>query len=177
MMQEVSELKPKPVAPTPPKPPGLLRRLRDLDIYPKIEESYRVQTSGGAVLSIIGWVLIAILALAEVHLDAMDVAGDNQLNVEHEMVKQRLTAGGRRIGKAGVEIIGEGPIEVQDHPPNYCGDCFGASSEDIKCCNTCNELIQAYQRKQWSVSEILRNSTQCLHDRAKHFANLGTRSY
>lgn len=43
---------------------------------------------------------------------------------------------------------------------------------DCRCCNTCNDLIQAYQRKQWSVNDILRNSTQCIHDRAKHFANL-----
>jgi hypothetical protein len=60
-----------------------------------------------------------------------------------------------------------------DLPPDYCGDCYGAQTEDVRCCNTCNELIQAYQRKQWSVNEILRNSTQCLHDRAKHFANIG----
>lgn len=45
--------------------------------------------------------------LLQVHLDAMDVAGDNQLNVEHEMVKQRLSSRGAPIGKAGVEIIGE----------------------------------------------------------------------
>mmetsp|Transcript_21300 Transcript_21300/g.48190 ORF Transcript_21300/g.48190 Transcript_21300/m.48190 type:complete len:330 (+) Transcript_21300:330-1319(+) len=113
------------------------------------------------------------LTCNEVHLDAMDVAGDNQLNVEHEMVKQRISKEGKLIGHAGVEIIGEGPIEVADLPPNYCGDCYGADSEDVKCCNTCNELIQAYQRKQWSVNEIQRNSTQCLHDRAKHFTNLG----
>jgi hypothetical protein len=37
----------------------------------------------------------------------MDIAGDNQLNVEHLMVKQRLTPGGRQIGKAGIEMIGE----------------------------------------------------------------------
>lgn len=43
----------------------------------------------------------------KVHLDAMDVAGDNQLNVEHEMIKQRLTKHGAPIGKAGIEIIGE----------------------------------------------------------------------
>ena len=64
-------------------------------------------------------------------------------------------------------------MEVQDHPANYCGDCFGADTPELRCCNTCNQLIQAYQAKQWSVSEILRNSTQCIHDRAKHFANLG----
>jgi len=67
----------------------------------------------------------------------------------------------------------QGPIEVEDHPPNYCGDCFGADTPEIRCCNTCDQLIQAYQLKQWSVSEILRNSTQCIHDRAKHFANIG----
>lgn len=65
--------------------------IRFIDIYPKIDESYRVQTSGGAIcksaifdrlcsqlnsthclilcnisVSILGWILIAILALAEV---------------------------------------------------------------------------------------------------------------
>lgn len=37
----------------------------------------------------------------------MDVAGDNQLEVEHEMIKQRLTKHGLPIGAAGIEIIGE----------------------------------------------------------------------
>ncbi len=37
----------------------------------------------------------------------MDVAGDNQLNVEHEMIKQRRSPTGVAIGKAGYEIIGE----------------------------------------------------------------------
>jgi hypothetical protein len=37
----------------------------------------------------------------------MDVAGDNQLNVEHLMVKQRLSPHGKPIGKAGIELIGE----------------------------------------------------------------------
>lgn len=34
------------------------------------------------------------LTCADVHLDAMDVAGDNQLNMEHEMFKQRLSEEG-----------------------------------------------------------------------------------
>ena len=37
----------------------------------------------------------------------MDVAGDNQLDIEHEMMKQRLAKDGKPIGKAGIEIIGE----------------------------------------------------------------------
>ena len=30
---------------------------------------------------------------ADVHVDAMDVAGDNQMKVEHNMLKQRLSPG------------------------------------------------------------------------------------
>lgn len=43
----------------------------------------------------------------------------------------------------------------------------------MKCCNTCDELIKHYQMKQWSIVDILRNSTQCLRDRASHFATVG----
>ena len=45
----------------------------------------------------------------------MDVAGDNQLNVEHEMIKQRLTKDGKPIGKAGIEIIGEVNTTISYH--------------------------------------------------------------
>lgn len=51
--------------------------------------------------------IFIFLNFFQAHLDAMDVAGDNQLNVEHEMIKQRLTKDGKPIGKAGIEIIGE----------------------------------------------------------------------
>ena len=37
----------------------------------------------------------------------MDVAGDNQLNIEHDMFKQRLNPDGSTLGDAATEIIGE----------------------------------------------------------------------
>jgi len=40
-------------------------------------------------------------------MDVMDVAGDNQLNIEHNMFKQRVSLGGNLIGHPSVEIIGE----------------------------------------------------------------------
>jgi len=42
--------------------------------------------------------LIALFILLDVHVDAMDVAGDNQMQVEHNMLKQRLSSQGERIG-------------------------------------------------------------------------------
>jgi hypothetical protein len=47
------------------------------------------------------------LTCAEVHMDAMDVAGDNQLNVEHDFLKQRVSAEGHLVGEPGIEIIGD----------------------------------------------------------------------
>lgn len=34
--------------------------------------------------------------------------------------------------------------------------------------------MKAYQEKDWSVAGIVRNSTQCIHDRARHFADVTT---
>lgn len=188
----------------------LVSGFKQFDIYQKIDESYRVQTSSGAALSLAGLALIAILVLFELrsfmtpryqehmvvdttilsdkltinvnitfhalncneaHLDVMDVAGDNQLNVEHDMIKQRLDKHGRRIGKAGIEIIGEGKLPIpNDLPPDYCGSCYGAETLTRKCCNTCEELLRAYQEHQWNIVDIMRNSSQCIHDRARQFA-------
>ena len=36
--------------------------------------------------------------MTDVHVDAMDVAGDNQMKVEHNMLKQRLSPKGTPIG-------------------------------------------------------------------------------
>ena len=40
-----------------------------------------------------------------------------------------------------------------------CGSCFGAGAER-ECCNTCEQLIDAYRRKQWNVDRIIRSSPQ-----------------
>jgi hypothetical protein len=116
------------------------------------------------------------LTCNEAHLDVMDVAGDNQLNVEHLMLKQRLSPHGKPIGRAGIEIIGEvesaanaGHI-IEHFPPDYCGSCYGAETPLKKCCNSCDELIKAYQEHDWNIINILRNSSQCIHERQQHFS-------
>eukprot|EP01041_Mallomonas_annulata_P001696 gene1696-3287_t len=185
----------------------MLQTLKHFDIYTKVEEDFRVRTSGGATLSIFGWIIIFILTFAElgnyfrvetvehmsvdtslgqqlqininitfhaltcaeVHLDAMDVAGDNQLNIEHDMYKQRVSPGGYLIGDPATEIIGE-VEKVPELPPDYCGSCYGAETMDKKCCNTCAELKKAYDIKGWSITDILKNATQCLHDKSNPFA-------
>lgn len=99
-------------------------------LTPRLEEHMIVDGTLREQISININITFHALTCNEVHLDVMDVAGDNQLNVEHEMMKQRLSKDGRPIGKAGVEIIGEGllqPVKM-DFPPDYCGSCFGAET-------------------------------------------------
>ena len=45
---------------------GFWTELKNFDLYQKVDEEFRVQTAFGAALSLAGWVLIAILLLAEV---------------------------------------------------------------------------------------------------------------
>jgi hypothetical protein len=76
-------------------------------ITPKYNELMIVDTTLGEQLRVNINITFHALTCREAHLDVMDVAGDNQLNVEHLMMKQRLTPDGRPIGKMGIELIGE----------------------------------------------------------------------
>jgi hypothetical protein len=182
---------------------GFLSNLRNFDIFPKLEEDFRIQTPNGGILSLAGWFIIAVLVLgelrtyvncnvhehmavdttmtgdrrmqinvdisfhaltcAQVHLDAMDVAGDNQVDIDHDVTKQRISEHGEMIGNAYNEIISK-----QRQPPlpkDYCGSCYGAETADTKCCNTCEELRIAYEARGWNAGDLMRNSTQCNRER------------
>lgn len=41
-----------------------------------------------------------------------------------------------------------------------------------RCCNTCEELKTMYLRKGWSLTQILRDSEQCLRDKTNPFAHV-----
>jgi len=111
------------------------------------------------------------LSCAKVDIIAMDVAGEHQLHVDHEMHKVRLSNDGLPIG----EKITMAPIarpnttqsaNVTEIPEDYCGSCYGAELEDGQCCNTCDELKQAYVKKGWSSAAIAGDrSEQCKREK------------
>lgn len=116
------------------------------------------------------------LTCSDVHLDAMDVAGDNQLNMEQDMFKQRLSPQGKFIGRPGREIIGHkndnSELFVAPLVAGACESCYGAESELHPCCNSCNEVRMRYKEKGWNDNIVLRNSTQCLRDSTNPFASV-----
>jgi hypothetical protein len=59
-------------------------------------------------------------------------------------------------------------IMEQSMPKDYCGPCYGAQEEDTQCCNTCDELLEAYSKKHWISDIALITSEQCIREGRDH---------
>ncbi|ELU16969.1 hypothetical protein CAPTEDRAFT_192533 [Capitella teleta] len=100
-------------------------------------------------------------------LDAMDVSGEQQIDVLHDIFKQRLDLD-------GIEVKAEPSKEGQSSESCALNhalssflfsrfSCYGAESEAHKCCNTCNEVREAYRQKGWAFVDA-QNIEQCMRE-------------
>ncbi|GMI01179.1 hypothetical protein TrVE_jg7628 [Triparma verrucosa] len=107
------------------------------------------------------------LPCKEVHLDAMDVAGDNQLDISDHFMKQRITNDGKPILGSFKETLNSIEAEPDDPTldPSYCGDCYGAGETSTSCCNTCDSVLNAYSKKGWSTRTLLQTCPQCIREK------------
>lgn len=67
-------------------------------LTPKISEHMKVDFTLGQELRVNLNISFHALTCAQVHVDAMDVSGDNQVDIETQIFKQRITASGGHIG-------------------------------------------------------------------------------
>lgn len=116
------------------------------------------------------------LSCDDVHLDVMDVAGDSHINLEedeeHFVVKRKLKLDGTPFdlveqviaNKAAKEEKDKEKIRNAEVPENYCGPCYGANTEERKCCNTCDDVINAYKEKRWNSNAVTFTSEQCMRE-------------
>jgi len=180
----------------------ILRKVKDLDAYPKTLEDFRVRTLSGAAVSVISGLIILFLLLSEFSLflklevqphllvdttrgeklrininivfpslpcaylsvDAMDIAGESQLDVEDNISKKRLHPNGSVIeiekhtrGRTKADELRASATKTPS-PTNTCGSCYGAQFRPDQCCNTCEEVREAYRQKGWAFSNV--NSIQ-----------------
>ncbi|KKP02110.1 hypothetical protein THAR02_05788 [Trichoderma harzianum] len=86
-------------------------------------------------------------------LDVMDVSGEQQHGVAHGITKFRLKPSAE--GGAEIESNAAQLHEKAEHlDPNYCGGCYGANApataQKPGCCNTCDEVREAYAQASWA---------------------------
>jgi len=78
--------------------------------------------------------------------------------VNHDIKKSRLWPNGSLVSTARATLGKKNATEVATI--NNCESCYGAESEKIKCCNTCEDVRNAYQAKGWGL-DSLANIIQC----------------
>ncbi|XP_074656982.1 endoplasmic reticulum-Golgi intermediate compartment protein 3-like [Tubulanus polymorphus] len=92
-------------------------------------------------------------------IDAMDVSGEQQIDVAANLFKTRLDINGKQVTDEppAVQTVGSDKKETNDPlekplDPNRCESCYGAENAVMKCCNTCADVREAYRKKGWAFT-------------------------
>ncbi|KAG8493951.1 hypothetical protein CXB51_011279 [Gossypium anomalum] len=138
-----------------------------LYLHPVVETKLVVDTSRGETLRINFDVTFPAIACSILSLDAIDISGEQHLDVKHDIVKKRLDVNGNVIEVRPDGVGSRKPLQRQggrlEHNETYCGSCYGAesgvkrqfmSSMDGECCNSCEEVRDAYRKKGWAMSDL-----------------------
>ena len=93
----------------------------------------------------------------DMSLDAVDTAGQSFLDVDSDILQQRLNRRGDPISNAEAALMEAEIMKNVVAIPipqnsNGCGSCYGAENDVYKCCETCEDVRAAYRDKGWAFS-------------------------
>nr|GEW96836.1 endoplasmic reticulum-Golgi intermediate compartment protein 3 [Tanacetum cinerariifolium] len=131
-----------------------------LYLHSVTETKLIVDTSRGERLRINFDIVFPALPCSLLSLDAMDISGEEHLDIKHDIYKKRIDANGvgieSRQGGIGATKI-DRPLQRHggrlEQNETYCGSCFGAQAKEEDCCNSCEEVREAYRAKGWALSD------------------------
>lgn len=96
----------------------------------------------------------------------MDSSGDQHIQIQHNIFKHRLDLEGNPIIEENQHPIKE-IVATSTDPKNVtCGSCYGAQQNSSQCCNTCEEVLEAYKIKKWDVD--IKKIEQCKGQEEKY---------
>lgn len=88
-----------------------------------------------------------------VSLDVMDISGETQRDISHNVVKTRLNSKGEAVANSEISQLGSDVDKMTDvKEDGYCGSCYGGLEPEGGCCNTCESVRQAYVNRGWSFA-------------------------
>ncbi|CAN4122220.1 unnamed protein product [Withania somnifera] len=130
-----------------------------LYLHAVTETKLVVDTSRGETLRINFDISFPALPCSILSVDAMDISGEQHLDIRHDIIKKRIDALGNVI-ETRKEGIGAPTIDRPlqrhggrlEHNETYCGSCYGAEGSDDHCCNNCEDVREAYRKKGWALT-------------------------
>jgi len=128
-------------------------------LTPGVEEQLFVDTTRGSKLKINVDLVFPKIGCDFLSLDAQDVSGEQHIAIEHNVYKRRLDLEtGMPIDEPEKhEVVKEEETKnnTEIAEVDKCGSCYGAETEDRKCCNTCEEVKQQYIKKSWKFNPTI----------------------
>jgi hypothetical protein len=83
----------------------------------------------------------------------MDISGELQRDISHDIIKTRLTSTGTVVHGSQVgELRNDIDKLNEQRTEGYCGSCYGGEADESGCCNSCDSVREAYTRRGWSFS-------------------------
>jgi hypothetical protein len=136
-----------------------------------------VDTSLGRKMRINMNITFPALACEDLHLNAIDVAGDSQIDIKDTMKKKKLHPNGGSYSQNEIDVelnkhhadqLMKEEILRKELPEDYCGPCYGAHEVEGQCCDTCDDVIEAYKKKKWKTELLQYSAEQCIREGRDH---------
>ncbi|XP_078444421.1 uncharacterized protein LOC144713646 isoform X2 [Wolffia australiana] len=149
---------------------GIFGKLRSLDAYPKINEDFYSRTLSGGIITIVSSVFMFLLFLSELGsyiypttetILVVDTTRGETLRINFDVTFPEIACS--MLSLDAMDISGEEHLDViekplqrhggrLEHNETYCGSCYGAETSDEDCCNSCEEVREAYKKKGWGIA-------------------------
>eukprot|EP00189_Rhodosorus_marinus_P010713 CAMPEP_0184740444 /NCGR_PEP_ID=MMETSP0315-20130426/3470_1 /TAXON_ID=101924 /ORGANISM="Rhodosorus marinus, Strain UTEX LB 2760" /LENGTH=368 /DNA_ID=CAMNT_0027210129 /DNA_START=192 /DNA_END=1298 /DNA_ORIENTATION=- len=134
----------------------------------RVETKLVVDNSRGEGMSIYMDIQFPKISCNLLGIDALDMTGNAQLEISHDLYKIRTDQSGEPIVDQQKDKVvpktsmRESKDKELEGDEMYCGSCYGASSG---CCNSCDEVKEAYEARGWMVID-LKEIEQCVKEGA-----------